>query len=123
MKKYLLLLAAFLLFTAADSKTAKQEIIEVPLNTELPDNGIPRGAQITPISCYVLTSLGELILYSNSLSSTASVEIENTSTGVLIQESIILGSVPVSIGLSGPGDYAVKVTLLSGSSYVGVFFI
>ena len=123
MKKYLLLLAAFLLFTAADSKTAKQEIIEVPLNTELPDNGIPRGVQITPISCYVLTSLGELILYSNSLSSAANVEIENTSTGVLIQESVIIGSIPVSIGLSGPGDYSIEITLSSGTVYGGMFII
>ena len=120
MKKTLLLLA-LLACLFVPSFALQQEVIEVPLHTELPDNGMPRGGVSIPITCYAISNLNELLLVSNVLSETVHVYVENPTTGYSASECVALNSFPSPISLFGQGDYLIEITLSSGAVYYGSF--
>ncbi|MBP5558651.1 MAG: DUF3244 domain-containing protein [Bacteroidales bacterium] len=100
-----------------------QEVGEIPLNTPPPPGNNPHAPAIIPISCYFMSLQNCVIIQSSSITTSAQVDIDNTTTGVSIHKAVLISSIPCTVNISGPGNYVITITLLSGVSYYGQFSV
>ena len=119
-KKSLLLMTLIAMFPAF-SKETSQVIDDVPLKETTPPGDRPRDVYSVPISCYILGSTGCVWFVSSTISTSADVELVNTTTGTVTSDTVYISSTPDSVALTGPGDYTLEITLPSGASYYGTF--
>ena len=117
---FLTIMAALSLFSVAHAinQTPPDEI---PIFTPPPPGNTPHAPLLSPITCYLFSSIESLALSSNTISENALVLLENTTTGGYSMEEIYISSVPETIPLIGPGNYSITITLSSGALYFGVF--
>lgn len=82
----------------------------------------PRMPELNPLSftCYAIESANCILLASNN-SVRATVRIENRSTGNYTQYSTRVSYSPISLGLLGPGEYHMTISLSDGNVYSGKF--
>lgn len=95
----------------------------VPLRDGNPPGNIPHAPSVVPISCYVISSTGCIWFVSDHLTSSANIELVNNTTGMASHNNIIITSIPESVQLSGPGEYALVITLQSGAIFYGEFIL
>lgn len=78
------------------------------------------GAQV---ECVFYPSDGLLSFYSPSLSTNASVVLENQDTGIVTRTIVHISSLPSSVLVSNDGYYILIITLPDGTEYIGEFIL